>query len=160
MQATDGNFYGVAAQGGNSSNCGSVGCGTIFRISPQGAFSVLYNFDRPTGASPFCTLLQHTNGILYGDTYSGGTYNKGTFFSFDVGLGPFVSFLPPQSSGKVGKTIELFGQGFTGTTKVSFNGTDARFTVVSDTYLTATVPSGATTGFFNRDYANRYADQQ
>jgi hypothetical protein len=32
---------------------------------------------------------------------------------------------------------------------VSFNGTPASFTVVSDTYLTATVPAGATTGFVN-----------
>ena len=48
---------------------------------------------------------------------------------------------------KVGKTIEVLGQGFTGTTAVSFNGTAATFTVVSDTFLKATVPSGATTGY-------------
>ena len=29
---------------------------------------------------------------------------------------------------------------------MSFNGTSAAFTVVSNTYLTATVPTGATTG--------------
>jgi hypothetical protein len=35
----------------------------------------------------------------------------------------------------------------TGSTAVSFNGTDATtFTVVSDTYVTAVVPAGATTG--------------
>jgi large repetitive protein len=50
-------------------------------------------------------------------------------------------------SGKVGKTIGILGQGFTGSTKVSFNGTSAAFTVSSDTFLTATVPAGATTGF-------------
>ena len=63
-----------------------------------------------------------------------------------MGLGPFVSFVGPQFSGKVGKTIEILGQGFTGTTKVSFHGIAATFAVVSDTYLTATVPAGATTG--------------
>jgi hypothetical protein len=47
----------------------------------------------------------------------------------------------------VGKTIGIFGQGFTGTTGVSFNGTPANFRVAYDTYMTATVPSGATTGF-------------
>ncbi len=50
-------------------------------------------------------------------------------------------------SGKVGKTVEFLGQGLTGTTAVSFNGTAASFSVLSDTYLTATVPSGAKTGF-------------
>jgi hypothetical protein len=63
-----------------------------------------------------------------------------------MGLHPFVSFVGPQFSGKVGKTIEILGQGFTGTTRVSFNGAAATFKVVSDTYLTATVPAGATTG--------------
>ena len=68
----------------------------------------------------------------------------GVFYSLDAGLGPFVSFLP--ASGKAGKTIQFLGQAFTGTSAVSFNGTPAAFTVESDTYLTATVPAGATTG--------------
>jgi uncharacterized repeat protein (TIGR03803 family) len=40
-QATDGNFYGVAANGGNSSNCGRVGCGTIFKISSAPCVALL-----------------------------------------------------------------------------------------------------------------------
>jgi len=52
-----------------------------------------------------------------------------------------------STSGRIGKTIEILGQGLTGSTGVSFNGTAANFQVVSDTYLTAVVPSGATTGF-------------
>lgn len=51
------------------------------------------------------------------------------------------------TSGNVGATVEILGQGFTGTKAVSFNGTAASiFTVVSDTYMTAVVPTGATTG--------------
>jgi hypothetical protein len=76
---------------------------------------------------------------------NGGTVSSGTFYSLRVGLKPFVSLLP--YSGKVGKTIEFLGQGFTGTTAVSFNGIAASFTVKSSTYLTAIVPTGATTGF-------------
>jgi hypothetical protein len=91
------------------------------------------------------TLTQHTSGILYGDTQIGGTFNAGVFYSLDAGLTPFVSLLP--YSGRAGKSIEFLGQGFTGTTAVSFNGTAATFTVMSDTYLTAVVPNGATTGF-------------
>jgi IPT/TIG domain len=51
------------------------------------------------------------------------------------------------TSGKVSATVGILGQGFTRTTAVSFNGTAAaNFTVVSDTYITAVVPTGATTG--------------
>jgi uncharacterized repeat protein (TIGR03803 family) len=145
VQATDGNFYGSAASGG------SHNFGTIYRISSQGSFSVLHNFDNTTGASPLVTLIQDTNGILYGDTQVGGPgiVNPcacGVFYSLNVGLGPFVSFLPPQSLGKVGAFIGIFGQGFTGTTRVAFGGTPATYTVSSDTYLTAKVPAGALTG--------------
>src|SRR5207302_8446554 len=39
------------------------------------------------------------------------------------------------------------GQSFTGATAVSFNGTQASFVVVSDTFIKARVPNGATSGF-------------
>jgi hypothetical protein len=48
---------------------------------------------------------------------------------------------------KVGTFVEILGQGFDSTTTVSFNGTPATATVVSGTYLKATVPPGATSGF-------------
>jgi len=57
---------------------------------------------------------------------------------------PFVKLV--LSSGKVGGTVEVLGAGFNGVTKVKFNGTTAKYTVVSDTYLTVKVPAGATTG--------------
>jgi uncharacterized repeat protein (TIGR03803 family) len=89
--------------------------------------------------------VQHTNGKIYGTTISGGANNQGVVFSLDLGLSPFVEALSP--AGSVGKTVKILGQGLTGTTNVSFNGTTASFTVQSDTYLSATVPSGATTGY-------------
>jgi uncharacterized protein (TIGR03437 family) len=62
-----------------------------------------------------------------------------------MGLGPFVAFVIP--TGKVGKSAQILGQGLTGTTSVTFNGVEAAsFKVVSDTYVTAVVPSDATTG--------------
>jgi hypothetical protein len=61
-------------------------------------------------------------------------------------LAQFVAFVPAQSSGKVGATVGILGQGLTGTTRVAFAGTSASFKVVSDTFLTATVPAGAKTG--------------
>jgi hypothetical protein len=127
------------------------GDGTIFRLSAKGQVSDLYDFDVKTGFRPEANLLQHTNGILYGDTYEGGTSipacgnsGCGVFYSVNAGLGPFVSLV--TTSGEVGKTIEILGQGFKGTTGVSFNGVAAKFTVVSATSLTAAVPAAATTG--------------
>jgi uncharacterized protein (TIGR03437 family) len=61
-----------------------------------------------------------------------------------MGLGPFVE--AQLNFGKVGRVVNILGNGLTGTTSVTFNGVAATFTVVSDTYIKATVPSGATTG--------------
>jgi uncharacterized repeat protein (TIGR03803 family) len=146
VQATDGNFYGVNSSGGTAND------GTIFKLSPTNAYKVLYDFDGTEGATPLVTLFQHTNGVLYGDTEIGGTGSVnpctvgqcGVFYSWNLGLKPFVSLV--STFGKVGQTVEILGQGFTGTKGVSFNGTTAIFKVSSDTYLTATVPNGATSG--------------
>jgi len=138
VQAPDGNFYGATLLGGSANH------GTIYRIKPAGTFSTLYSFDGTKGGAPMTTVLQHTTGILYGDTNSGGTHNTGTFYSFKTGLAAYAGLLP--TSGKVGKTIGIVGQGFNNATGVSFNGTNATFNVTSDTYLTAKIPAGATTG--------------
>src|ERR1022692_63076 len=146
IQGTDGNFYG-ATDAGNSHG-GTTSDGTVFRISGKPSTpSYLHDFDQsPTASKPQDTLLQHTNGILYGDTFEGGdpASGCGVFYSWNAGLKPFVSLV--FTSAKVGKTIQILGQKFTGTTGVSFNGVAAAFTVVSDTYLTAVVPTGARTG--------------
>jgi uncharacterized repeat protein (TIGR03803 family) len=149
IQATDGNFYGTASAGGISCPLfHDVGCGTVFKITPTGKLTTLYSFcpqtNCPDGAEPYAGLVQATDGNLYGAPFFGGASNVGTVFSLGVGLGPFVEALPYAA--KAGTTIDVLGQGLTGTTAVSFNGTDASFIVISDTYLMATVPSGATTG--------------
>ena len=198
VQGNDGNFYGATREGGDSSRCGG-GCGTVFKITPAGALTILHNFTgAPDGAYPdtgltlgtdgnfygvtsaggkfndgslfevtpagvetivynFCSvascadgfnpetpMVQHTNGKFYGNT-TGNSIGGSVFYSLDMGLKPFAGLV--IWSGKVGKTVEILGQGFTGTTKVSFNGTSATFSVVNDTFLTASVPAGATTGF-------------
>ena len=62
-----------------------------------------------------------------------------------MGLGPFITFV--RSTGKVGRAAQILGQGLAGTTGVTFNGIAATsFKVLRDTYMTAVVPSGATTG--------------
>jgi uncharacterized repeat protein (TIGR03803 family) len=141
VQATDGKFYGATYGGGGL--YGSAG--VLFQVTSTPTYKVLYPFSATIGAHPIVSLLQHTNGKLYGDTYEGAA-GPGMAYSLGMGLGPFVTFLRAQSVGKVGKTIGIFGQSFNGATKVSFNGAASSFTIVSDTYLTATVPNGAKTG--------------
>lgn len=149
LQATDGNFYGVTAVKGSAD-------GTLYQLTPQGknkfSFSVLVPFDRLTsGRYPQLTLLQHTSGLVYGDTWEGGTVTddglvttgSGTFYSFfEPGMTPFAGLV--TTTGKVGDSVDILGQRFTGTTGVSFGGTSAAFTILSDTYLSAVVPAGTT----------------
>jgi uncharacterized repeat protein (TIGR03803 family) len=76
MQASDGNFYGMT-YGGGSNNLGA-----IFRVAPSGAESLVYSFKGDTdGARPLGSLIQGTNGLLYGMTSSGGEGNYGVIFS-------------------------------------------------------------------------------
>ena len=58
---------------------------------------------------------------------------------------PTISGFTPGSGG-VHSNVTLTGVNFTGASRVRVNGTDAAFAVVSNTTLTFTVPSGATTG--------------
>jgi uncharacterized repeat protein (TIGR03803 family) len=141
IQATDGNFYGTTYGGGTAG-----GWGTVLKITPTGTVTTLHSFDGNDGAQPFGPVAQATNGNLYGTATNGlGSAINGTLFEVSTGLGAFVSFI--RSSGKIGQVADILGQGFTGTTSVSFHGTPAQFTVKSDTFITATVPAGATTGF-------------
>jgi uncharacterized repeat protein (TIGR03803 family) len=140
VQATDGKLYGTTIGPSH---------GLFYQITTSGDYTVVHTFTGPDGQSPQVSLFQQTGGVLYGDTAAGGIGNIGcvtcgVLYSFDMGLGPFVSIV--NWSGKIGRSIQILGQGFVGTTSVSFHGTPATFTVVSNTFLTANVPAGATTG--------------
>ena len=141
VQGNDGNLYGTTYFSGNS-------VGSIFRITPSGTLTTLYNFcsqsNCPDGAHPN-RLVQDTNGIFYGTTQSYGTFDNGTVFSLSAGLRPFVETLP--NGRKVGAPVSILGTNLTGATGVSFNGKAATFTVVSRSQIRTTVPAGATTGF-------------
>ena len=148
VQATDGNFYGTTRVGGAGSGCGSegAGCGTIFKITASGVLSTPYSFCPGGGCegSRPDSLVQDTDGNLYGTTQTGGSATKGTVFRLSAGLGPFVKTAP--NTGAAGTTVTILGTDLTGATSVSFHGTPAAFTVVSASEITTTVPTGATTG--------------
>jgi uncharacterized repeat protein (TIGR03803 family) len=128
--ATDGNFYGAS--------------GPIFEITPSGSFTLVY-----ASSVSEAGLLQATNGVFYGTSSAGGGSENcpdgcGTVFSFTTGLSPFVQANP--SVGGVGQVVDILGNDLTGATSVTFNGTAAEFKVISDTFIGAEVPTGATSG--------------
>jgi len=99
-----GNLYGVTSIGGVSL-CNGAGCGTIFEISSAGAYSTLHNFSGGTSDGWLPQnglLLDATSNTLYGSTGSGGTYNKGTVFSYDLATNTYA-------------VIYSFGSGESGT---------------------------------------------
>ena len=72
VRGNDGNFYGTTANGGSSTACAN-GCGTVFKITPQGALTTLHSFDNTDGSIPLGALIQATDGNFYGTTRYGGT---------------------------------------------------------------------------------------
>jgi uncharacterized repeat protein (TIGR03803 family) len=112
-QGSDGNFYGTTTYGGTS------GSGTVFRISPGGAYTSLYSFESSPydGVQPLAGLVQGSDGNLYGTTPAGGTSTNcsggcGTVYKLMVPLSP-----PPYPINQI--------------TGVQMSGADMVFNVVS-----------------------------
>jgi uncharacterized repeat protein (TIGR03803 family) len=149
VQATDGNFYGTTG----GTRAFPVNDGTVFELTSDGTLTTLYSFNSvpkaADGAGPLAALLQATDGNFYGTTASGGKTctglrGCGTVFKVSTGLGPFVAANP--GFGKSGSSVMILGNNLTDTTIVTFNGAPATFTVSSDNFIKATVPTRATTG--------------
>ena len=70
VEGSERNFYGTTEYGG-----GSADAGTVFSITPGGAFSVLYRFQGGTdGAHPTGRLVMASDGNLYGMTSAGARW--------------------------------------------------------------------------------------
>ena len=89
VQATNGDFYGTTYNGGANPNpTGYGGAGTVFKITPSGTLTTLYNFCAQTsvqanctdGLNPYAGLVQATNGDFYGTTEFGGNANVLCFY--------------------------------------------------------------------------------
>jgi uncharacterized repeat protein (TIGR03803 family) len=74
LQVNDGNFYGTNYGGANANN------GSIYKLTAAHGFSAfLFPGNNVDGGQPFSTLIQNTNGKIYGTTSGGGTNSTGTF---------------------------------------------------------------------------------
>lgn len=101
LVAYEGALFGVTTYGGN--DCGSDGCGTIFKLSPPASagapwtYAVIYYFkpvpsggdQQVDGTNPLAGLIVDQQGVLYGTTNGGGLYGYGTVFKLpqDTGNG-------------------------------------------------------------------------
>ena len=77
VEDKNGNVYGVTLEGGTH------GAGTIFKVTPAGKETILYNFGNAAG-TPEGSLLLDQHGNLFGTTVEGGTNGFGTVFEFSA----------------------------------------------------------------------------
>jgi uncharacterized repeat protein (TIGR03803 family) len=89
MQASDGHLYGMTLEGGANN------MGVIFSYDPvTSTYSKLLDFDGSNnGQNPYGSLMQATNGLLYGMTSSGGTNNLGVIFSYNPITDTYIKLL-------------------------------------------------------------------
>jgi uncharacterized repeat protein (TIGR03803 family) len=147
IQGTDGKLYGMTQLGGTSSQ------GVIFSFDPNsGVYNVLHNFDGTTGGQPYGSLVQATDGNLYGMTYAGGASNLGVVFKYDMTSNTYTDLVDfngtngatPKRSLSQGSNGKLFGatySGGTGSAGVAFS-----YDIVTNTYTVLSNFSSLTTG--------------
>ncbi|MGO9305606.1 MAG: choice-of-anchor tandem repeat GloVer-containing protein [Candidatus Korobacteraceae bacterium] len=149
VQGSDGNFYGTTFEGGSSNGpCGTpgYGCGTIYKITPNGILTTMYNFcsqkNCTDGYAPWGALVLGTDGNFYGTTTNGGGYNGGTFFRITP-TGTLTTLY--AGSGSSGGLIQA--------SDGNFYGTDGGGTYGDGTVFRIT-PSGTLTTLHNFDGAD------
>jgi uncharacterized repeat protein (TIGR03803 family) len=105
-----GNLYGTAFEGGDLS-CGySLGCGTVFELSPSQSGwteTTLYTFEtNQFGADPFGGLVFDASGNLFGSA-QGGVYHGGTVFELQPSNGSWTISLLKSFEGNGGPLAAL-----------------------------------------------------
>jgi len=81
VRDASGNLYGSTVGGGGYDgfcDLGEyVGCGTVFKVTPDGQETVLYAFTgKADGGNPLCDLVLDPKGNLYGTASVGGISNE------------------------------------------------------------------------------------
>jgi uncharacterized repeat protein (TIGR03803 family) len=81
LQATDGKLYGMTYNGG------ALGFGVIFSFDPSSStYTKLKEFDFTNGGSAPGSLMQASDGKLYGMTSNGGSNGVGVIFPLTLPL--------------------------------------------------------------------------
>ena len=85
-----GNLYGTTGAGG--AICRLYGCGTVFKLAPDGTETVLHAFTAEyDGSGPYGGLIMDAKGNLYGTTATGGSSGCG---GIDYGCGTVFKVTP------------------------------------------------------------------
>jgi hypothetical protein len=119
-------------------------------VTSQGNLRVANETTGSTATSPVWQLQTISTVNTSNNTVTSGAISSNFsnfYFSANENTAPptINGFTP--SAREVGGNVSIRGSLFTGATAVSFNGTSQpTFTVVNDTLITTTVPTGATTG--------------
>jgi uncharacterized repeat protein (TIGR03803 family) len=112
VAASDGNLYGTTESGG------TYDAGTVFRITPDGVFTLLHSFTAGNdGAHPWSGLVQARDGRLYGTTGDAGANGSGTAFRITLNgdLTAFSSFAANIGGGPRARLIQASDGAFYGT---------------------------------------------
>jgi uncharacterized repeat protein (TIGR03803 family) len=136
IEASDGRLYGGTAGNGNS---------LLYSITKSGEYHVVY---RMTDGQCPCSLVQGSDGQIYGTALTGGPIGDGVIFALDGGLPKpqprTLEFEP--ISGPVGAPVRIWGYNLL-KASVSFGGVPATSVRHSGpNYVWANVPAGAISG--------------
>jgi len=135
VNASNGLLYGVTQRGGNDDK------GMLFSFNTGNSdFTKLYDFNTSNGSEPVASMIQATNGNLYGVTSYGGSNDHGVIFSFDISTNTYTKLFDfVQSTGESPSSPlyqasdgKLYGVTMTGGS--SFQGVLYSFDINSNTY--------------------------
>jgi uncharacterized repeat protein (TIGR03803 family) len=151
--ATNGYLYGTTEYGG--ANCAPTGCGTVFKLSPDGTFTTLHSFCSESGCRdgehPYAGLVQAFNEDGYGTTTGGGATGHGTVFRI-TGTGTLTtlySFTGGTDGGDpVAGLVQATNGYFYGTTEYGGSGANCASTGGCGTVFKI-APSGTLTTLYS-----------
>jgi uncharacterized repeat protein (TIGR03803 family) len=85
LKASNGKLYGMTSKGGTNN------LGVIFEYDPAtNIYTVKVNMQTSSGSSPQGSLMQASNGKLYGVTSAGGINAGGALFEYDISSNVFT----------------------------------------------------------------------
>ncbi len=112
VEASNGKLYGMTRNGGAN------GLGALFEfVTASNTYSKVVDFTAAGGSLPEGSLIQASNGKLYGLTSTGGTNSVGTIFEFDPSTNTYTKLYDfsaingqtPRGTLKQAATGKLYG---------------------------------------------------